>query len=470
MPFRSYPAVVTTTPTRGATKGVPKVKRGRSFVCVQLPILDLRRFASQSSSRRLPRPNWPDPVAGTEFVRSVGGVRLRPAGPIYGWDGEVAFCEASRLLRFTEDPGDSRESLSVLFRRLYGFEYGYRLDIGFVAHSPDRVGWEALTTRALQLGVTVPGQSHELMLQSAGETLAAFLARATSASPARTEAELALVRACGPAVLIETMRPDLDEAELTLRTNGPQAPCYQVAATRKRLREVRRLRGCIWRLHTELEFLRAIGRAVRPEELALAPESVADLIGQLTENLASEKRDGLRQPPLIALAAQFGALSLQDLLELASAVEYNSVGLARRLQLAAERATEQRAVAEAASNGLTISSMSVEEMTLAGNIIQAGSGATVVVDSTVINSFNSVQAQDPELAQALAEVLAAVDKMQDGSAKAEAKELADALVESAESGKKAIFRASWDRLRAIAPVVGSIATVTGAIARFLGVA
>lgn len=403
-----------------------------------------------------------------EFVRSVGGVSKRRLGPILGWDGELAFCEASRLVRFVEDPGRARESLSVLYRRLYGFEYGYRLDVGFIGYLAPGVPWSALADQALQANVSVAGSAPR-MIQASGVDIASALAKVTGVKTREGGYPDVLVPGT-PAVLLESISASRRLPSLSVRVSGPLVPCYKVAAPKADRVQVRRLRGALWRLHTELEMLRVLNRTVRarPDDLDLA--QVSNLINSLTMHLGRDRRGGFNQPVLVALASKFGALQLRELADLAESVRGTSQGLARKLDLAAEKAERSAAISQAAARGLHISGLEVKGDFVMGHKIIASGGAIVTVDSVVLNSFNRIAEDDDELKDALVQILALVSELPDSDRRAEATELAEAMIEAAASEKKSVFRASWDALKSIAPVVGSAAGVTGVIARFLGVA
>lgn len=446
---------------------VPPGRRVRSFVVVQIPVLDLRSLVPAAPSR-LSRPDWPDPLPGVEFVRSIGGVRARPLGPIHGWDGEMAYCDANRLLRFIDDPGTGRESLSVQYRRLYGFEYGYRLDIAFVARSVPGIPWSAVADRALQLCVRV-GVPDAAMLQGIGPTLAHRLELVTGSKKPSSDSPARLVSGT-PAVLIEAPDPAVHRIAITGRVTGPMAPCYHLSGTPADLRRQRRLRGALWRLHTELQFLRLLNRHVRLDKTSFDAAAVCDLAGSLTRHLAQNRKEGVSQPPLVALASAFGSLELDELLALADVLRDHSLGIARQLELAVERAGKAKALAEAAREGLTIEKLSVKGDVVSGNKIKASGGAVVNVDSIIMNSFNRLEERDVELKDALVDLMALVGDLDTPAVRAEAIELAEAMVDAAESDKRGVFRASWERLKVIAPVVGSAASITSVIARFLGVA
>lgn len=245
---------------------------------------------------------------------------------------------------------------------------------------------------------------------------------------------------------------------------GPKAPIYWIEAPRDQRANVRRLRGAVWRLHTEVEFLRTIGRLVRADPSRFNEARVADLIGSMSHGIAKEQRDGVIQPPLLALNSQIGPLDLTELTDLADLVARNSLGLARRLELAAERAERVDALRRVGWQGVRIDTLIAGEVVM-GDKIEAHEGAVIINRSRVQDSFNRVEAKDTELSDALLAVLAAAQSSGDP----QAVELAEGLIEFADQDKKALFATAWDRIREFAPVAQVAVGVAGVIARFLGV-
>lgn len=442
-------------------------KTVRSFVAVQIPILDLRSIAQYGNAKLL-RPDWPDPIPGVEFIRSVGGVKKRPAGPIYGWDGEIAFCEARRFVKFKNSLSTASHSFNVVYRRLFGFEYGYRLDFGFVAYSSPMRTWKEVAEETLSLQVVVDN-SEPRELRSIGPDLAYKLSRLTTPGASQSDFSTPDLVAGVPAIRVES---PLDRRRLEAAVESDRIPRYRLVGSRERLRSERRLRGALWRLHTELEFLRTLNRAIRQNGEAVDVSKATALISELTSHLAQERRDGVAQPPLIALAAAFGELELQELLSLADVVRNQSLGLARRLEITAERAVREMAIKKLAESAAGINidiflQVHTKEIIM-GDKIKANKKAVVNSKSVVLGSFNRIASKDPDLHQALTEILDHVDRLQEPALRAEAKELATSMVEAADAGKRSVFRASWDRLREIAPMVGAGAGVATAVARFLG--
>ncbi|MBZ5737520.1 hypothetical protein [Nocardioides mangrovi] len=437
----------------------------RQFVVFQVPLLDLRPVLADPGLNRLARPTWPDPTPGVEFLRSIGGVQVRRSGPIAGWDGEPAYCDARRLVRFVDDPGTCRAPFSVVYRRLYGFRYGYRLDIGLACadSGSHRVEW--LVDDVLQLRVAVGGRSeHSRALRDVGRPLALAVARSTGSAPVAVAHNP--VTDCGPAVLIESTVANSDAAALSARVHGYMVPSYRMVGTRGQLKMVRRFRGTLWRMHTELEFLRGVGRTHSKGKLQLDLQALADLVASLSTNLASVRDGKVARPPLVALASGFGRLNLRELEQLADLVSEESKGLATRLRVVVERAREAEAVVQAARGGIRVERFYAKEVVMANKTvkIKASGNAVVAVDSVIAGSFNRIEGRDADLKEALADLLATVEKLNNP----DATEFAEAMVQAAADEKKAVFRTSWDALKSIAPVVGTMANVAAAVARFLG--
>lgn len=435
----------------------------RSFVVVQIPLLDTRSIA-RSDRMRLLRPDWPDPQPESEFVRSAGVVRRRRAGPIYGWDGEIAFCEATRLIKFPGSLTTDTHTFSVVYRRLFGFEYGYRLEIGFVAYSSPMRNWKDLCKTALRIPVVVNGSS-PTELQNVGPDISRQLAILTTRKSTRLDfSEPDLL--CGvPAIRVET---NGGRKRLEAATASNQIPCFRFVGLDG---SERKLRGALWRLHTELELIRCLNRLIRKDAGTVDSVKALDLVSELTSHLALERREGLNQPPLVALATTFGAVGLRDLTSLADAIRHQSLGLARRLEIAAERAARDTAIAKAsafaAGINIEILVQNISKEKVLGHKIKAHKNSVVTIDSDISGSFNRIAAKDAELHQALQNMLASIEHIQDPAVKAEAEELTSAMVVAADDGKRSVFAASWERLQKIAPVVAAGATVTASVARFL---
>lgn len=447
-----------------ARVGSPASKTRRVFAVMQFPILDARNIVNSGRSR-LPRPCWPDPRPQIEFVRGVGSVESRPRGPVPGWDGELAFCSADGLLKISNELPRCPLNLTVRYRRLFGTEDGYRLDVAFILRCPPELEVSQIAKLVMDIRVRVPGVSTGALVHGGGP-IAQRLAEVTSRGRAAVDVEDLVAGA--PALLIEVSGAGEQWPRLKRLPISPKmAECitYLVSGAVDQQRALRPLRSALWRLHTELELLRELGRLVRTTPVErLRTRSVIEAIGRMCGPLARERRFGIWQPPLIALSC--GPHKLRDILALADIVRDQSLGLARRLEVAVERAERHEMLALAARQGLSIDRIvvgkKIKEVVM-GDKNRASGHGVVVSRSNVVNSFNQLQADSPELAAALKSVLGVVRELDN----TEAVELAEELISSAQAEKRGVFRAAWERLKEIAPVVASLAGVAAAVARFL---
>jgi hypothetical protein len=96
-----------------------------------------------------------------------------------------------------------------------------------------------------------------------------------------------------------------------------------------------------------------------------------------------------------------------------------------------------------------------------GHTFQNISGSTIISDSIVINSLNTIKDADPELAAAFEQIAKAVEASNDAAAIATYKEL---VRESAQSKPdKGKLRQLWDGLVSLAPGVGAVASAVSKI-------
>lgn len=447
-----------------------RTTKGRSkqaFAVLQIPILDARALLKDSGSARLARPTWPDPLPGVEFIKSVGGVVDRPSGPIVGWDGEMAFCRANALLHFAEDAGRGSVSFSVRYRRLFGTEDGYRLDVGFVVRCRKEASTYDIVQRVRSVLTVISGHP-ATELAKAGPSLASRLEEVTSRPRTESFPGIKSLIACAPALLVEHTGAvgEWPRLKRLPRRNEPSPlTVYELNGVASQRRVLRPVRGALWRLHTELEFLRAVGRLAREAPDRVDAEALVDAVARMSRPLAREYRFGLRQPPLLALCDY--PHKLEEILVLADTIRDQSLGLARRLEVAAERAQRQQVAVLAARQGITVErwlSVGMIKEIVMGDKNQASGGSTINSRSLIVNSFNHLQSVDVELAAMLAKILEAAH----GSGNSEAVELAEELVIAADTQKRGVFRATWERLKEVAPIVGSIAGVAAVVAKFLG--
>jgi len=94
--------------------------------------------------------------------------------------------------------------------------------------------------------------------------------------------------------------------------------------------------------------------------------------------------------------------------------------------------------------------------------VVAHPNSTVLIGSKVINSFNSIEKSDPELAQAIATLVGFVDKQNNLNA---ADALEDLVTEIDGEKKASRIRASWDYLVKLLPDVAKLSAAAAVISK-----
>lgn len=181
------------------------------LVVVQIPIVDLRGFATTAD--RLPLPGWPAPDPDKDFLRSFGAVRRRPSGGINGWLGEAAVCEVDRGVRFagpipriiSADGGDW--TVRVAYRRFFAdgvamgkFEVGF--DVRPARKADNHLLVDAVVEALLRLPVHIGGTAPR-SLGAAGATFAKAYAKSTTRHGVDPDTTSRFVLAGRPTAVIE---------------------------------------------------------------------------------------------------------------------------------------------------------------------------------------------------------------------------------------------------------------------------
>jgi hypothetical protein len=103
----------------------------------------------------------------------------------------------------------------------------------------------------------------------------------------------------------------------------------------------------------------------------------------------------------------------------------------------------------------------IKDIKAKGNVVMAGAGAIVNVDSVVSNSFNAIQHDDPALAEALATIAGAVEQ----SGNKEAGQAWDSFMKQVAGERdKTILSALWDKVVKLVPDIASLAESAAKIA------
>lgn len=100
-----------------------------------------------------------------------------------------------------------------------------------------------------------------------------------------------------------------------------------------------------------------------------------------------------------------------------------------------------------------------------GNVVMAGDGAVVIIDSTISNSFNTIKKDDPILADALQTVSGAIEKSGNKDA---GLAWARFLKELSGERDKSVLSALWDKVAKLVPDTATLAESAAKIASLFG--
>jgi hypothetical protein len=284
------------------------------LLCLQFPLADARGFVADT--RRLSTPQWQLPEFGTDFVRYIGPLRRRKAGPLQGWVSENTIADARRALQFTSLAlaleNDFTQPVHGAFRRFLcdGLTLG-KFEVGLdnwdwlrARAAQLNVNLETLVSAALRLPVKVsdpPGPATAVDLGAAGPALASLYCAASTSQDKGAPFEPAnwWVRAGQPIVLAQ-YRTDAEPISLPAHARdvalgdaavlgklrlshfyvpfqGKDIRVWALGyASKASLETVRRLRVYLTRLHAEHECLRLILRSVSRKQLVVAQGEYAE--------------------------------------------------------------------------------------------------------------------------------------------------------------------------------------------------
>ena len=120
--------------------------------------------------------------------------------------------------------------------------------------------------------------------------------------------------------------------------------------------------------------------------------------------------------------------------------------------LMSERSS-MRAEVETVAKDLKGIAENIGNIRSAGHVVLAGQGATVLIDSQVTNSFNTIKSQDPVLADAIQTITGAIEKSGNKDA---GQAWGRFLKELSGERDKSVMHALWDRVVKLVPDVVSL--------------
>lgn len=311
----------------------------RMFAAIQFPLVDFRRFGYTHS--RLSRPTWPSPIPRLQFVRGVGPVRDRPKGAAGLGLGEQSFCEANKLVKFSSDPSQNLAGPIIpSFRRLFGSEGGYRVDVGmrFYPRQLESV-WDDAAHSVLDLKVHV-GEGPATLLFDAGRHLALRLDELTSPSnrnlaglDGKVDRAWSGITSCRPLVILEYGSATDSETMSAFSITRMSENISVYALPKSDRGHGRLLRSAVWRLHFEIELLKAIAVNYDQNSSSCDKEWLDGYLNICLSKLAKKRRGGFEQGSILRLAESIQGFNRTELSSLAKDVRGRSKGLAKQLDL-----------------------------------------------------------------------------------------------------------------------------------------
>jgi len=112
------------------------------FIVAGFPILDSRKFLTDTG--RLENPRWPDPVSGSQFVRSFGPIRMRTTPFSAGWLSENRVCDAYKICTLKEKTANlnadgAAVKVTQILNRFYCDGNGLcKFEVGLLARSKQK--------------------------------------------------------------------------------------------------------------------------------------------------------------------------------------------------------------------------------------------------------------------------------------------------------------------------------------------
>ena len=275
------------------------------LLVLQHPFGDLRKFATNRRGL-LARPAWPFDSDG--FLRSCGPVRFRNRGGIDDWAGEEIYGGLGRALRFKSGLGRTRFGSGVTvtnsFRRFHTDGTVARVDIGFALDGGCNSVIDIVRDLA-EMTVCVGRHKDEVELVFAGSKLAQHLLHATTRRkphPAPLPAQwwfgyghplaileypsnMPIALPVGAKHVAYIADADASLSHAFLGFGNMRCSTWFIARGTGDPDAVRRVRMHLSRLHSELECMRLVLRALSDDQ-KLALDDGIDAV-QISKYLSS---------------------------------------------------------------------------------------------------------------------------------------------------------------------------------------
>ncbi len=257
---------------------------------IQYPFADVRSFIADDGGR-LARPHWSNPDTESDFVRSFGGVTVRPRGGA-SIGGDQYHCEARWAVRF-EQPGLGPDRRCA-FRRFYADGRALaKFEIGIAREGSGPLAATREINAVLEQLAAVPAtKAPARPLGELGPVLARAYLRASTAHKFTGICEPWWIREGMPVMLVMYRKQDQLElpAELTPARasqgdhsvtvahwwqwfRGKRRPVWFLGYEPNDYLLARQLRIDLARLHCEVQSLQIILRHIADGALSPAPRS-----------------------------------------------------------------------------------------------------------------------------------------------------------------------------------------------------
>lgn len=411
---------------------------------VQFPVADFRPFVSDGD--RLPAPSWPPRTnLPPAFLHFFGRAAPRRRGVDWAWTDELAFCDAGRALRFNNLPSRGshwKSNLRCAFRRLMSDGAAVtRLEVGLSYNSTARDlslwnKWDRAIdagadptrdepdinplamiehTIALPTQVPLPEKSQRPLITQGASVARLFLSATGKKSTAVPWHQY--IGACPPVVLVEcrahwfdqlpkyfvrippTKTGGIDLAFGFFKSPWGDVGVWLLGHGNGRVKDVRSLRLCLLRLHSEQEVLDAVLDRIATGGIEYKPhtprgDKLENYLNQATRLINRSNWAGIDQS---AILQAFDAVNASHYRSVRADLAVRLQGIQRQIKIKVERFEARsypRSERHVHLHDDATYIETVETMT-EKKIINIGAGATinapVTIADNIENSFNNLE-------------------------------------------------------------------------------